>query len=70
MCLVGSLSDSIIGGLFISEDTVSATGLVDPIFSLVLFIPSLLAIGVSNRYSVYAGAFDEERNGHKNAIDQ
>lgn len=61
--LVGSLSDSIIGGIFISEDAVSATGLVQPIFSLVIFIANLLAVGSSSKFSNYAGAFDKENAG-------
>lgn len=61
--LVGSLSDSIIGGIFISEDAVAATGLVQPIFSLVIFIANLLAVGSSSKFSNYAGAFDKENAG-------
>lgn len=60
VCLVGSLSDSILGGIFISEDAVSATGLVQPIFALVIFVANLLAIGCSSKFSNYAGAFDKE----------
>ncbi len=60
VCLIGSLSDSIVGGIFISEDAVSATGLVQPVFSLVLFMANLLGIGCSSKYSNYAGAFDKE----------
>ncbi len=61
--LVGSLSDSIIGGIFISEDAVAETGLVQPIFSLVIFIANLLAVGSSSKFSNYAGAFDKENAG-------
>ena len=60
VCLIGSLSDSIVGGIFISEDAVSATGLVQPVFSLVLFVANLLGIGCSTKFSNYAGAFDKE----------
>lgn len=66
VALVGELADSILGGIFISEDAVSATGLVQPIFSLVLFLSYILSIGCSTKYSNYLGAFDKE-NAHKAA---
>lgn len=66
VALVGELADSILGGIFISEDAVSATGLVQPIFSIVLFMSYLLSVGCSTKYSNYAGAFDKD-NAYKSA---
>lgn len=61
IALVGELADSILGGIFISEDAVSATGLVQPLFSLVMFLAYILAIGCSTKFSNYIGAFDKEK---------
>lgn len=61
VALIGSLADSVIGGLLISEDAVSATGLVQPVFSFIFFICLLIAIGTANKFSIYAGAFDTDK---------
>lgn len=58
--LIGELSDSILSGLFISEEAVAATGLVAPIFSVIFFFASLISVGIAAKYSNYAGAFDKE----------
>lgn len=60
--LFGTLCDSVLGGRYISEDAVSATGLVQPIMSLVLFLSNLLAVGSANKFENYAGAFDKKRS--------
>lgn len=59
--IVGELSDSIIGGLFISEDAISATGLVAPVFSVLYFLACLIGIGSANVYSICLGNFDTEK---------
>lgn len=64
VAIVGELSDSIIGGLFISEDAISATGIVAPIFSVLYFLACLIGIGSANVYSVYVGNFDTD-NSHR-----
>lgn len=61
LVLLGTLSDSIIGGLCISEDAVAATGLVQPIYSLVVFLASFVAVGTSTVYSTCIGAFDRKK---------
>ncbi|MDO5448889.1 MAG: MATE family efflux transporter, partial [Clostridia bacterium] len=59
--MIGSLADPIVGGLYISEDAVSATGLVTPVFTLLCFVSYIIGIGAANKYSMYAGAFEKER---------
>ena len=61
VCIIGSLADSIIAGMFISEDAVSATGLVNPVFSMSFFFSLLIATGVAAVYSYTAGAFEVEK---------
>ncbi len=58
--IAGTLADSIIAGLVISEDAVAATGLVAPLYDVFYFFAMLLALGGCNIYSVYAGAFDKK----------
>lgn len=58
--LTGQLADSVLGGIFISEEAVSATGLVMPIISLVTFLSYLFGIGCSTKFSNYEGAFEPE----------
>ena len=61
VALVGSLADSVIAGIFISEDAVSATGLVSPVFSLSFFLSTLVGVGAAAVYSYTAGAFEVEK---------
>lgn len=61
VALLGGLTDGILAGMNISEDAVSAVGLVDPIYYVTLFLGTLLAFGVSNNYSVHIGAFDSDK---------
>ncbi|MBQ0026419.1 MAG: hypothetical protein KBS79_03525 [Lachnospiraceae bacterium] len=56
--MLGTLTDSIFAGQFISEEAVAATELVAPLLSFVNFFAILLGAGASTRYSYYAGAFD------------
>ncbi len=56
--MLGTLTDSIFAGQFISEEAVAATELVAPLLSFVNFFSMLLGAGASTRYSYYAGAFD------------
>lgn len=58
--VVANASDTVFGGLFISEEAISATGLVTPIVSLILFVSYLLSQGVANKFSNYMGAYDED----------
>lgn len=58
--LLAQLADSFLGGICISEDAVSAVGLVHPIFSIVMFVSTVFASGGSTKFSNYAGAFDKE----------
>lgn len=59
--LVGDLSDSILAGLFISEDAVSAVELVNPIFGIVFFLSAFISAGGNVLYSRAAGEFDKEK---------
>lgn len=59
--LVGSLSDGILAGVFISEEAVGAVKLVSPLFNILLFFATLLGVGVSTLFSAYLGAFDKEK---------
>ena len=58
---VGSLADSILAGLFLSEEAVSAVELVTPVFSLFLFVCYFIGVGTSTLYMQAVGAFDSER---------
>ena len=59
--LVGELSDSIIAGIFINEDAVSAISLVQPVFSMLMFLCYLIAGGTGTLYSRAAGEFDTDK---------
>ena len=59
--LVGSLSDSILAGILISEEAVCAVELVSPLFNILMFFAVLLALGVSTLFSTYMGAFEKDK---------
>lgn len=66
--LIGSLSDSVLAGILISEDAVGAIELVAPLFNILMFFASLLAVGISTLFSIYQGAFDEEKAARVNGM--
>lgn len=61
VCMVGDMADAIFAGIFIGEDAVAAVALVTPVFSILMFLCTLIAVGTSTLYSRAAGAFDKEK---------
>ena len=66
--LVGSLSDSILAGMLISEEAVGAVELVSPLFNILMFFAALLGIGVSTLFSIHLGAFEKEKAARVNGM--
>ena len=66
--LIGSLSDSVLAGMLISEDAVAAVELVTPLFNILMFFATLIGIGVSTLFSTYLGAFDKEKAAKVNGM--
>ena len=66
--LIGSLSDSVLAGMFISEDAVAAVELVTPLFNILMFFATLIGVGVSTLFSTYLGAFDKEKAAKVNGM--
>lgn len=60
--LVSETADSIMAGIFLGEEAVAAVELVAPVFSLLYFIASFLAIGTAVVFSRAAGEFDLDKS--------
>lgn len=62
--IIGAFADAILAGIFISEDAVSATGLVTPIYGIIFAFSMLFGVGFGAVYSRIAGAFEVKKS-HK-----
>jgi len=60
--VVGGMADSIIAGLYLDSNAVSAVGLVTPIGSFLYFLSILISVGIAIMYSTELGAFNVERS--------
>ena len=60
--IFGGLADSILAGIFISEEAVAATGLVTPIYGIVFALSYLISIGFGHMFSYYVGKFDIKKS--------
>ena len=56
----GDLADGILAGILISEEAVAAVELVAPVFSVLMFFSSFVAVGVSTLFVRSMGAFDKK----------
>jgi len=61
VALLGGMADSIIAGLFLDSEAVSAVGLITPISSLIYFLAYLISIGTALYYAKTLGAFQYEK---------
>ena len=55
------LSDTIIIGNIFGEEAIVASNLVSPLFSVAVFLSSMISIGTSMLYSYEMGKFQKER---------
>lgn len=59
--ILGTLADSVLAGVFVSEEAVAATGLVAPAIEVIYFFSCIMGVGIANKFSNYAGAFENEK---------
>lgn len=57
IAVILQLSDSIIAGQFLGEESVAAIGIITPVYGISVFISDLIAIGTSILYVSYMGKF-------------
>jgi len=60
--ILGGMADSIIAGLYLDSEAVSAVGLISPITSMQYFFAILISIGTALMYSKALGAFEIEKS--------
>ena len=60
--LLGGMADSIIAGMFLDSEAVSAVGLITPIESVFYFFSLVIGLGSAILYSRTLGAFQAERS--------
>ena len=60
ICILGNMADTIIAGVMLNSEAVSAVELITPFFSILMFFMGFTAIGTSILYSRTAGEFDAE----------
>jgi len=60
--LLGGMADSIIAGVTLDSNAVSAVGLITPIYSVIYFVSILISVGCAIIYSKVLGAFDVKRS--------
>lgn len=60
VAILGGMVDSVIAGLFLDSNAVSAVGLITPLGSIILSLGQFISIGCSLMYSINLGASDVE----------
>jgi len=62
VALLGGMADSLVAGIFLDAEAVSAVGLISPIYSMVYFVSLLFTYGAAIMYSTELGAFHIEKS--------